>query len=814
MTLRLPTILAICGIMIAASPANAQNDVDPSGSNAQASGTRIDNVMVTARKRSESAQKVPVALTAVGEYQLRKGSFRDLRDINGLSANVRFENDPSRSSAADITIRGISPTRTDDNSFDSPIGVMIDGVHLGSLSGQVLENFDLERIEVLRGPQGTLFGKNTVGGVVQVVRTRPTGEWGAKVQLTGGSFGQLEARAVFNIPAVEDKLALKGFITHIESRGFIRNDFLGGRQPVRDYQNFGFVALWTPNDWFEATLTVEKFQDDSQGGAFLTNGNTTAFLACLFGSAPCRTDTDVIPKTISTDLPNPSHMDTEAITLSMSADINENITITSVTGYRNTVEDRTYDFDGSSANYIFIDRDNEYEQFSEEVRLEGNWDTGMGNITVVAGAYYWRSEFAQKWITGGNFWNFVSNLSGYSLQDNVWLNPALQAFADANLGAGIGPAGACISPNPLRDVIFGNVECDSGAGDRPYGPNHPNRLFESQVTESIALFAQVDWEVITDVTLTAGVRWTEETKDFQAGQAYILPLDRINVVNFPNFANLDNKWTEVSPKFGISWQAMEDILAYFSYAEGFHSGGFFGVNQNVDDFIRDQYDPEFAKTYEFGLKTQFFENRIQANFALFYNDFTDKQEQSIQFDPTTNTVATVFSNVADAVYKGAELEVTALVTDSLTIFGSVGYLKASYNNFFTDVDPNDNCSGLPECIVDASFLTPRNAPEWVFGIGGSYVFVMGNSGEIELYVKYDWVDDTEGDLLNQPTGFIKSRQNLQASISYAYENYQVTLFGRNLTNERIEAFALIAPLFAAGTINAGASWGLEVTAEF
>ncbi|MDA0339180.1 MAG: TonB-dependent receptor [Proteobacteria bacterium] len=777
-------------------------------------GFRLPQVTVTARKREESSQSVPIALTAVGQFQLEKGSFRDIRDLNGLSANVRIESDPSRTSAANINIRGISPTRTDDNSFDSPIGVMIDGIHLGSLSGQILENFDLERIEVLRGPQGTLFGKNTVGGVVHVIRTRPTGEWGAKVQLTGGSWGQLEARAVFNVPVVEDKLALKAFFTHIESDGFVRNTFRDERAPKRDYQNFGMTALWTPNDWFEAILTVEKFQDESEGGAFLTNGNTSAFLSCLFGSVPCREDPDTFQKTSQTDLNNPSHLDVDAITLNMKAQINENLTVVSVTGFRDMTENRKQDFDGSSADYITLQRDNEYQQFSQEVRLEGSWDTSMGNISFVAGAHYWRSKFTQNWITGGDFWDFVANLSGYSLKDNVWLNPDFEAFANANLGAGIGPAGACISPNPMRDLIFGQVQCDSGAGDRPYGAKHPNRLFETQTTKSIALFAQADWEFVPDWTLTAGVRWTEEKKDFTGAQAYIFPLDRIDEINFPFFGNFNNTWRDTSLKLGLSWQATDDILAYFTYAEGFHSGGYFGVNQNVSDFERDQYDPEFAKTYELGIKSEFFDNRLQANFALFYNDFKDKQEQSVQFDPTTNTVATVFSNVADAVYKGAELEVTALVTENFTMFGSVGYLKASYKNFFTDVDPNDTCSGLPECVVNADFLIPRNAPEWVFGIGGSYVFRLGNNGEIEFYAKYDWVGKVEGNLVNLPTGRVGSRENLQASISYSYDNYKFTVFGRNLTNDRIESFTLIAPLFASGTINAGASWGVELTADF
>ena len=162
----------------------------------------IEEVIVTARKREESAQEVPVAITALSG-ELRNSTIRNLADVNGFAPNVQIDENPGRTGGSSITIRGISPTRVDDNSLDSPIAVMIDGIYLGTLSGQIIENFDLERIEILRGPQGTLFGKNTVGGVINVVRSRPTGELGAKVKYTHGKWGQRELRAVVNTPLIE-----------------------------------------------------------------------------------------------------------------------------------------------------------------------------------------------------------------------------------------------------------------------------------------------------------------------------------------------------------------------------------------------------------------------------------------------------------------------------------------------------------------------------------------------------------------------------------------------------------------------------------
>lgn len=800
---------------------------------AEGAGARLEEVMVTARKRSESAQSVPVPITAL-TTELRKSTIRDLRDLNGFAPNVNISQEVGRASAAAITIRGISPVRTDDNSFDAPVAVALDGIFLGTLAGTVLENFDLERIEVLRGPQGTLFGKNTVGGVVNVIRTRPTGEWGAKVKYTTGSWDQQEFRGVLNAPLIEGKLAVKAFFTNLQRDGYIKNDFLNINQPQQDYQNYGLTFLATPNDWFEAILTVEKYEDSSQIGGFLVNGNVApgvatapdraagdispdlsgGLLGCVFGFVPCRTTPPgTVPKTINPDLANPGKIDTEAVTLQMRAELNDNMTLVSVTGYRKTTEDRIYDFDGTSANFITIDRENDIEQFSEEIRLEGSWETeNLGNISIVVGGYYSRNEFSQDWRTGGEFWDFVGILVGYSLSQNTWGNPDLQAAAEAIHGAGISPVGACLARSPLgsMDPIFGNTWCEAGLPDAGFGTGFVQRLFEEQVTESIAFFSQVDWELFDGFTATAGFRWTEETKDFRAGQAYLTPLARDREFGFPGFSDLSNKWTEVTPTFGLSYQFTDDLMAYASYSKGFHSGGFFGVNQNIADFERDQYDPEFAKNWEFGVKSQWLDNRVQVNIALFRNDFKDKQEASVQVDPSTNTVATVFANVADAVYQGVEFELQAVVNENISLFASVGYLDAKYGTFMTDIDPTDGVT----IIEDASSLTPRNAPELTFGVGGTFTTIVGNGGEIELYVKYDWVDRTEGDLLNASFIATPSRENLVASLTYRYEDYSLTVFGRNLTSDRFETISLINPLFAAGTINPGASWGVEIGAEF
>ena len=687
------------------APVHAQAD----GAEASSGRAKIDSVTVTARKREEQAQSVPLAMTAL-TAELEKPTIRNLSNLNGFSANVRIEPDQSRGGGINISIRGINPVRTDDNSFDAPIAVMVDGVHLGILSGQLLENFDLERVEILRGPQGTLFGKNTVGGVVNVIRTRPTGEFGAKMKYTVGKNGKHEIRTVFNVPIVEDVLAFKGFFTYLTDNGYIYNTNLDRRQPQTDYQNFGGTFLYTPGDKFEALITVERFHDDGEGGGNLVNWNVDAgvvdaptdprdpdysagFQYCTLGFGPCRENPDEIPDSVDGN-GNPARLRTTAITANLTYNINDNHSLVSITGYRKVNEDRLLDFDGGQTEFIFIDRRNDYDQFSQELRWEGSFGD---RFNITAGGYYWRSEFVQDWVTYGSFWGAAAPLG---FEDNsLGLVPACQFGAFAPLYC---------DPDP---------SLSNGLGD-----GFAQILQEHQVTKSIAVFAQADWEFIDNWTLTAGIRWTEEKKDFEAGQAYLTSFARAYDGPFfdtligpgpggpcgdldpsvcsNGFATLGNKWTEVSPKIGISWQATDDVMVFASYSEGFHSGGFFGVNQNIRDFVRDQYDPEFANTWELGVKSQLFDNTLQANLTFFRNNFKDKQESNVVLDPDTGTVNTAFVNAADARYQGIELEVQWVINENFNVFGSLGYLDASYNEFMCDRNPNDPTNRNTICTAE------------------------------------------------------------------------------------------------------------------
>ena len=757
------------------------------------SSLQIEEIIVTAQKREQSAQDVPIAITAMSE-ELLSSTIRNIEDITGYSPNVVIRSEGRRSGGSDIQIRGISAADPTDNSYDSPIAINVDGVYLGQTAGSLLDNFDMERIEILRGPQGTLFGKNTIGGVVNIIRTRPTGEFGGKVKATFGEDGRQEFRAVVNT-SLSDNLAAKFFATSIQSDGDLPNITIGGNNGEDDYTAFGATFLYTPNDRFEALLTIERMDDQGTLKAFNQNFNVApgvipppppgpnqtdfsgGLLSCAIYPDSCRTSPNTLPYA-ENDTQHEASTETDAITLNMKLDLNENLSLTYILGHRDVSEDRIYDFDGSAAPFITIERWNEYDQTSHELRLDGSYN----NVEFTAGLYMFEKEFTQDWATGGTFWGV---LFGAALSaPGQW--EACQAF----------------------DGRY-SVQCDITIPEYPSNGTLYQILYATQKTESIAAYAQADWSITDKLTLTTGVRWTEEEKDFTGGQAYLAAHDIGGGRNFSAYFNGKKKWDDTSIKAGVTYALNDDSIVYASYTEGFHSGGYYAVVQNVSTMERNQYEPELSESIEVGYKALLMNKRVQLNVNYFLNDFMDKQEESTQLDPSTKTVASFWSNVANAEYEGIEIDAQILVNEYLRVFVNYGTLDATFEGFMTDIDESD---GVIK-IENADFLTPRFAPEETWGFGGTLSIPAGN-GSVDVFAKYSYISEFETNLLNSDLGRAPQTDNVSGSIGYYTDGWSIVAYGTNLTDEQYELVDPIMPLFAIGTINEGRKFGVELTANF
>lgn len=727
----------------------------------------LEEIVVTARKIEESIQDTPLAVTAI-TGQLREGSVRRLEDIQAFAPNLFINRTPGIASGAAITIRGVASLESD-KSFEPSIGVVMDGMFLGTSSGVLLDNFDIERIEVLRGPQGTLFGKNTTGGILNVIRSPVSlNEMGADISLTGGSFGRQDIKAVAQIPLIEDTLGLKLFGASIQHDGHVRsitsNRDVGGD----DKTNYGFTALWEPNDDFDLKIHHEIMEDKSEQGVY-TNRNRVGELACTLtqiGFDPangCEINANDGPDTTESDGSNFSNNDYKSTIVTANFNT-EAFLYTYIYSMRDMDEQNMQDFDGSAVHLLSMNFFNDWEQTSHEFRVTSQFSD---TVQFIAGFYDWEADFDQRWDVFDLFYQLSR------LGNPAWApgRQGVEGYSDVF---------------PWEDDVAGN----NG---------------QSQLTTSTAVFFSADWFVAENWTVTAGFRWTEEEKDFVGGASapgyYPLRDEPWPGIFNPFFAKA--KWTETTPKLGLRYQPSDDAMFYASYSEGFKSGGFFARQANY--LIDPSYEPEYVKNYEFGWKTTLQDGRMIFNGAIFRSDYDDKQE-SILIPVDLSNVATVVRNASSLEMTGLEFEVMYQVTQAWNVMATYGYLDSEYADYFADLN-GDNV------ITDNSALVPRNTPKNTFGLTTSYTAKVGN-GDLKARISYRHRSDMETNSSNDPLGTLDSISNVNATVSYTINNYGVSLWGRNITDQREERWATIGGLTSRGWWNEPATYGVTVSASF
>jgi iron complex outermembrane receptor protein len=352
--------------------------------------TALAEITVTARRRAESIHDTPVAVTAVNTAMLESKNAVNIGDLQGSVPNLLITGEPAGAAAANLSIRGLSFADIE-KSFDPTVGVVIDGVFLGTNTGQYLDFFDIADFEVLRGPQGTLFGRNTIGGVINITRSRPTGEFGAKVEVSYGRFDTTTERGVFNAPVIKNVLAAKLFYFNTKTDGYYRDANTGNLTGGSQNQNFGAALLLTPGGGFDALLTLER-----QMQYYLPVGGTLVSSSDLFGQVVAGAGfTNEVNRNNTTDLytvfsnprgPHPSgHYNAPAATLQMNWDAGP-VKLTAVTGYRKSFEDQVQPFDGTSLGLYVSHRIQPFHQFSEELRAAGR---ATATLDYVAGLYYY-----------------------------------------------------------------------------------------------------------------------------------------------------------------------------------------------------------------------------------------------------------------------------------------------------------------------------------------------------------------------------------------------------------------------------------------
>lgn len=591
---------------------------------------RLDPVVVTARRFVEPAQSVPIGVTVVDRQTIEDGNITSIREASRLVPNMIVTEFTSRRLSFP-TIRGIST-----GVGDPSVTTYVDGVPQLGLGSTNITMLDMERVEFLRGPQGTLFGRNSIGGVILLETEQPTNAHQLRGQLTWGNYSTQEYAAMYSGPIIEDKLfvSLSGEWTSRD--GYTTNAVTGNKVDDRESTFGRGKILWSPDEHNDIEFTT--YGERSRDGGF-----GLGFLPAIRADA----------NTIAEDFEGRTNRNiwSNALTWTHRGDA---IDITSISSYVDWKVDETSDFDFSPIDGVRRATKENEEYFYQELRVSSPEDAPLK----------FGEHHEVKWIVGGTYFNS----DGQEKTANDFR-----------------PGGA--------NILFpaSQVGVDSDRGD-----------FDDW---GLSVFGQATWTIAEVLDLSAGVRYDYEDKEADITNMF-------EVGGFPvlqNRVSRDESFDEWSPTFSVGYHVNDDALIYGRAAHGFKAGGFNLRAPSGDE----TFDNETSWSYEGGIKTSWFDGRLIANAAFFYIDWDDLQLSL--FDSVSGGY---IANAGQATSKGAELELTARVTEGLDVFAAYGYTHAEFDSFTDQYGQDVSGKKLP-------FV-----PEHTFNIGAQLRAPLGGG--------YDW----------------------------------------------------------------------------
>ena len=682
MTIREATPFAIAALVsLAASgavttPARAQDA-------AESAGPVLEEVVVTTRRREENLQDVPAAVSAFSADQLRELAITNLEDINSLAPNIKVNPGRATSNTINAYIRGVG--QNDPLwGFEPGVGIYIDDVYIARPQGALLDVYDVQRIEILRGPQGTLYGKNTLAGAIKYVTRDIVGKPAFDATLAAGSYGQIDMKLAGShalgehvyVGASLAKLTRNGYGEVVaDSRPYQFNhvgedvsdkNILAGRAEVN--------ILWGDSSRLRIMGDFVKDTSNVRGGQRLND----VFGPRLHSRYDVRNDMPV----------NEENFENKGVSATYTVSLNEQWSLKAVGAYREGDGTTFLDFETRNVNQFNVPAKYADHQGSGEFQV--NY-TG-GRFKGVGGLYYFDGTAAGSFDAVLGTFPLFGGLIGLT-QGAV----GTESFA--------GYFDGTFALTDRWDVNFGARYNEDKKKARVFVAQ-----FGGQIPSNIGLF--------DPTRLPPGV--------FPLGAPQ------------SNYTS-NRSDSELSPKLGVDFKVSDDIMLYAQYSAGFKSGGFdMRGNATVFPGTVNGYKPESVDNYELGLRSTVLDGRLRFNATVFYADYTDVQVTTQQFVTVMGvpTNATAVLNAGKQVNQGAEIETVWQPVDAFTLSTSIGYLDAEFKEFFASNPAS------PGTIVNYASVTPViNAPDWTLSTDAQYRFDVGN-GKATARVGYQWRDDT------------------------------------------------------------------------
>ena len=890
----------IAGLLVALSAGGIASDGSAQQPQSASAAAMLEEVVVTARRREESLQDLPLSIAAISADAMRAQGIYEMRQISDFVPNVTFRDSDLRGKAA-LVIRGIGGIPG--GSRPTGAGVYIDGHYLPTTRGTMLSTLDMERVEVLRGPQGTLFGKNTTGGAVQFITAKPQPEFGADLELRVADFGTNEFRGMVNVP-FSDTIWGRFAVGQQSSDGYWYNRELNRDFGATDTEAYSAAVRFVPNDnWTIDVLARANYDDsDSVGGQCRVQPNqdmidrmtasgfdVSAYRAFAngrgrWGSNPansvgrvdaiypgatldfwnnCTLDNERGDYVHSADLAGFAKFDTEFFNTTAQWDSNgavgalDNLNVKFIAGRLNNASSTNHDRDwtplsidtlGANALTEPIKRDQRSLELLFDAEVNDRWG-------FVAGVHLWDYEIdaGRNCLNAFNE-NFDLLTNDFTVVngERVGGNVSIPCVAD---GSNFARLADMINPGKAGNTGMGSLS----------------------TVESTAVFGQVSYAINDDWTLDFGARWTDETRTFHSVEHAFVPLtclhNPIHFLNNPNLPNaptaaelaamglptsnpgaqppgtpclqessltfdsvfvdgfyndLEANFSEVTPMVTLTrtlapGDRLESGMIYGTISQGFLSGAF---NDELNALLVPEltplltYQPEFVTNYELGFKGTLADGRVRLSTAIFYMDYTDKQEV-INIDNSDGRYGSdpdieMRTNAASVDIVGLEVELRASPWDGGFLSLDVGYLHNEYGEF-SSFDPD-----APGGTVDLSDRFIRDfSPDWTVSASVEHAFQLANGAtltpQLGLYYQseYDFRRSQDGgadSVCNQD-----AYSKLRARVTYQPQDdaWQASLYGSNIGDERYFAYCDFS---RSGTFDyhwgAPDLWGLEFVMSF
>lgn len=591
----------------------------------------VGDVIVTARRRSENLQDVPIAVTAVTGEGMEARGYSSLTDIQQMTPNLTFTPGTGGSSGQmSAYVRGVGEYDYIVTS-DPAVAVFFDGVYQGRPFGALTSLMGIERVEVLRGPQGSLFGKNTIGGAISIVLQKPTGSNSGEMDLKVGNYDYTQVRGSYDMALTDDLSMSVSALGRwgdgwqaLGTGGTLGNtDQIAGRASLR----------WNKGD-LDGVLSVDGYRQRQNGAAHSMIAFQPVFFSDLYSTfvEPCCTVPSDIDKTDVTPILNIDNADAGSTTLTLDFPaFGGDMKSISAARYSRVAFAR--DGDASVTNYSGDRQDITSRQFSQEFQLTN--ELFDGKVTTLGGLYLYHERSRQK-----------------TLLITAWgLYPRL-------IAAGFDSA--------LAAALDFNVNFD-----------------QTQKTDNIALFGNATYRATDRLSFDFGARYTYESKKFEQSASRIfaqVPL----IPGVPSY-NLDESWSNFSPKVSANYEFNDQVRGYAIVSQGFRSGGFNGRPTSAAEI--GSFEPEVLTSYEIGLKNDLLDRRLRLNLSAFYNQYQDMQV--VVSYPIVGGVVARTENAGKARIWGVEAEGRLIANDWLSFEGALGYLNAAYEDYFSQ-DPAGN----------------------------------------------------------------------------------------------------------------------------